>query len=66
MKYFPFSSVKLTLYINQGADVGVAHRVGDLTGDGVSEVRVVHRYLQAVPVCLWDGHSSFWPPSTHK
>lgn len=37
--------IKLTLDIDQGADIGAAHRVGHLTGDRVCEVRVVHSYL---------------------
>ena len=54
--------VKLTLDIDQRADIGAAHRVGHLARDGVCEVRVVHRHLKAVPVCLGDGDSSFRPP----
>lgn len=58
-KMFPFILVKLTLHVYQGADVGAAHRVGHLTGDGVGKVRVVHGHLKAVPVCFRDRHSSF-------
>lgn len=54
--------VKLTLDIDQRADIGAAHRVGHLARDGVCEVRVVHCHLKAVPVCLGDGDSSFRPP----
>lgn len=65
-KMFPFILVKLTLHIYQGADVGAAHRVGHLTGDRVSKVRVVHGHLKAVPICFRDRHSSFRPPWTHE
>lgn len=58
--------VKLTLDIDQRADIGAAHRVGHLAGDRVCEVRVVHRHLKAVPVCLGDRDSSFRPPGTDE
>lgn len=58
--------VKLTLDIDQGADIGAAHRVGHLAGDRVCEVRVVHCHLKAVPICFRDGDSSFWPPVTDE
>lgn len=54
-----FCKATLTLDIHQGADVGAAHRVGHLAGDGVREVRVVHGHLEAVPVGFRDGDSSF-------
>lgn len=59
-------SVKLTLDINQSADIGAAHRVGHLTGDGVCEVGVVHCHLKAIPICFGDGDSSFRPPGTNE
>lgn len=52
----------LTLDVHQGADVGAAHGVGYLAGDGICEVGVVHRHLQAVSVGLRDGDPSFGPP----
>lgn len=55
---------KLTLDIDQGADVGAAHGVGHFTRHGVCEVGEVHSHLQAVPIGLRDGDSSFRPPGT--
>lgn len=59
---FLVSELKLTLHIDQRADIGAAHGVGHLAGDWVGEVRIVHCHLKAVPIGLWDGHTSFWPP----
>lgn len=61
-----FPTVKLTLDINQCADIGAAHRVGHLTRDRVCEVGVVHCHLKAVPICFRDGNSSFRPPGTDE
>lgn len=52
----------LTLDVHQGADVGAAHGVGHLAGDGICEVGVVHCHLQAVSVGLRDGDPAFGPP----
>lgn len=66
LKTHSFPTVKLTLDINQCADISTAHRVGHLTGDRVCEVGVVHCHLKAVSICFRDGNPSFRPPGTHE
>lgn len=56
------AAVLLTLHVHQRADVSAAHGVGHLAGHGVSEVGLIDRHLQTVPVGLGDGDAAFRPP----
>lgn len=51
----------LTVDIYIPADVGVPQCIGDLTGNGLSEERVIHKNLIGVAWHIWDHIASFGP-----